>query len=679
MFRFYSNSLRGRLITLFLLVAIVPMGMVGVFSYGSAKRSLELAVSNQLAAIGHIQKARILGYFSKAFNDIGILSRSPYIREVFRRLEAYHDAGGGDLQGPYRVDTPEYKAIHEEITPFFKGYLQNYGYRDMVFICQAHGHVMYSVAKEADLGTNLKVGPFRDSGLARAWSRAVEEKQPVLIDFSEYEPSKGPAAFIGAPVFDTKGEIRGVVALQISIRAIEAIMSERTGMGESGKTYLVGPDFLMRSNSRFEEGTTILKKRVDTPSVRRALKGETGIDLIQDYRGKEVLSSYAPLNLPEKLKAPFDWAILSEIEAAEAFAPVRALGWKIFLGGVIVLAAACLLGYGLARSTARPVQHIAAVARQVSGGDLTVATSVSDRDDEVGLLSNAFHEMIGFLRRQTGELQEGAGTLSASIKELLATASQLASTSSETSSSVSEVTATVEEVRQTAKLASEKAERVAEMAEQAHGVSERGKDAGRQIEEGMLAIREEMTFIAESIMKLNEQIQRIGEIINSVTDIADQSNILSVNAAIEAAKAGEYGKGFAVVAHEVKSLADQSKEAARQVRAILGDIQKATGSAVLATERGTKAVEKGMEQTRRSAETIRTLAESMAESSQAAAQIASSAWQQQVGMDQLVQAMESIREASLQNVDGARQLEAAIRQLDTLGRNLKAMSDRFTV
>jgi methyl-accepting chemotaxis protein len=195
----------------------------------------------------------------------------------------------------------------------------------------------------------------------------------------------------------------------------------------------------------------------------------------------------------------------------------------------------------------------------------------------------------------------------------------------------------------------------------------------------MARIRQQMDAIASSMGQLNEQSQAIGQIIATVEDLAVQSNLLAVNAAIEAAKAGEHGRGFAVVAQEVRTLAEQSRAATMQVRGILGDIQKAATAAVLATEQGSKAVDAGDRQAQVAGESIQALAGSVAESAQAATQIAASSQQQLVGVDQVASAMDSIREASTQNVASAKQLEAAARNLSELGQRLQRITEQYQV
>ena len=188
-----------------------------------------------------------------------------------------------------------------------------------------------------------------------------------------------------------------------------------------------------------------------------------------------------------------------------------------------------------------------------------------------------------------------------------------------------------------------------------------------------------MESIAESIVRLSEQGQTIGEIMLSVNDLAEQSNLLAVNASIEAAKAGEQGKGFAVVAQEVRNLAEQSKQATIQVRSILNDIQKATNAAVMVTEQGSKAVDAGVRQSVQAGESVQKLGENIAEAAQAATLIAASSQQQMVGMDQVAQAMESIKMASTQNVASTRQTEAAAKNIQDLGRKLSDLIALYKV
>lgn len=333
----------------------------------------------------------------------------------------------------------------------------------------------------------------------------------------------------------------------------------------------------------------------------------------------------------------------------------------------------------LTRTFARMVsrqQDMAAILAQIARGDLRVQVAAQSERDVLG---TALTTMVTNLRRMLQEIHEATNILAGAASEIMAAATQVAAGATETATAVSQTTTTVEEVKQTVQLASEKARYVADSAQRSVTVSQAGSRAVDEAVGGMERIQAQMEQIAESIVRLSEQGQTIGTIIASVSDLAEQSNLLAVNAAIEAAKAGDQGRGFAVVAQEVKSLAEQSKAATAQVRNILNDIQKATSSAVMATEQGSKAVEAGAAQSGEAGESIRVLAESISEATAAATQIAASSQQQLIGMDQVAQAMASIKQASSQNAASTRQVESSAQDLHMLGQKLRHVVAQYQV
>jgi methyl-accepting chemotaxis protein len=391
---------------------------------------------------------------------------------------------------------------------------------------------------------------------------------------------------------------------------------------------------------------------------------------------------------------------------------------SILWGTAAALLVAALSGWLIARSVSRPLRELTGAAERIAHGDLDVQVPTSPRKDEIAALSVAFGRMVQSLRstgrtasliasgdlraavqsqseadvlgqsiarmsedlrQQVGALAEASAVLGSVVNETLAATIQLTSNASEAATAMSETTTTAEELRQTAQLASQKARQVSDDAHRMVEVSRGGTRSADDAAAGMARIRLQMDAIATSMGRLSEQSQAIAQIISTVEDIASQSNLLAVNAAIEAAKAGDQGKGFAVVAQEIRSLAEQSRQATAQVRALLGDVQKATGAAVMATEEGGKAVEAGVRQTELAGASIRALAGNIQEAAQAMTQIAASSQQQLAGVDQVVSAMDSIRESGNQNVASARQLETGARSLGEVGARIQQLVARYKV
>lgn len=455
----------------------------------------------------------------------------------------------------------------------------------------------------------------------------------------------------------------------------------------------------------------IIKGAIDEQQAKGAEAGRQWVETGQGKAGMDAIRA----KVADMRNAEND--LLAE-RAQEALGTVTATR-RVILGCTFgAFAASCIAGFFIARSISRPLKEITHAAQQMAQGDLDVEISTHDRGDEVGVLAktfaimtaslrkmaqiatsiaegdlrvkidpqspkdklgNAFASMVQNLQRTTSQMREGVSVLASSANQISTSTTQLAAGAVETATAVSEATTTVEEVRQAAQISSQKAKAVSENAMNMSQISQGGAKSTEETINGIGRIRQQMESIADTTVRLSEQTQTIAQIVATVEDLAAQSNLLAVNASIEAAKAGEHGKGFAVVAQEVRTLAEQSKQATGQVRGILADIQKATTAAVMATEQGSKAVDAGVKQSAFAGKSIQTLSDTIAEAAQAATQIAASSQQQLVGVDQVASAMESVKEASGQNADSARQLEAAVHNLKELGLKLKSSVEMYKV
>ncbi|MCK5068902.1 MAG: cache domain-containing protein, partial [Desulfocapsa sp.] len=252
---------------------------------------------------------------------------------LYDRLLKYHQDTFVTAGGAYNVKTDEYQQLWQEFGHNVTELQKAAGYYDIFMICAAHGHVMYSATKEVDLGTNMRTGPYKDSGLAKVWAKTVKARAVSIVDFEPYAPSdNAPAAFVGVPMFqgDT---LRGVMVVQLSIDQINHVMGIRAGLGKSGETYLVGPDTLMRSDSYLDpENHGMLasfanpeKGKVDTEATRWAFAGEDRADVTFNYKNDHVLSVAAPFKILD-----LTWAIVAEIDMEEAFSPIDDKGKEYY-------------------------------------------------------------------------------------------------------------------------------------------------------------------------------------------------------------------------------------------------------------------------------------------------------------------------------------------------------------
>lgn len=330
-------------------------------------------------------------------------------------------------------DGSAYSQVHGRLHPPFRNIIKNFGYYDM-FLIDPQGTIVYTVYKETDFTSNLTTGAYNESNLAQlvAMVRRDREKGYAQItDFKPYLPSYGaPAAFIAAPIFE-QSKFIGVLAVQVPVDEVNNVMTgnrnwQRDGLGESGETYLVGEDYLMRSVSRFlietpekylqalkslgtdettinriqQYNTSILEQKVRTEAVEAALVGQQGTRIVRDYRNIPVLSSYAPLNIKG-----LNWVILSEIDLAEAYAPIYEFRQQMLILATLLMLLVTVLAMALAHLFVKPINQLIQSARRVEAGDLDTIAQL-ETDDEFGELATSFNAMVQSLKAQTHLVEE---------------------------------------------------------------------------------------------------------------------------------------------------------------------------------------------------------------------------------------------------------------------------------
>ena len=397
-----TNSVAFRIPALAVALVIAVAVVVAIFSYNAAKTGLTAAAEEKLQSIANSRARFLENWYDETSTDLSVLSENPTVQNALKMFSTAWDEfpdAGAVLQARYIDNNPNpvgekdkldnagdesrFSSSHQILHPYFRDLIATYGYYDL-FLIDTDGNVVYTVFKERDFGSNLVTGPWANSSLGDAYRRAMAEDKPIISDFAAYGPSNGiPAAFAAMPIKDKKGDIKGILAVQLPDAEIRAIMSETEGLGDTGEAYLLAPDGNRRSQSRVDGQGNILDAAKVTPHVTAALNGESGVfeDTI-GQNGQPVIAVVAPFHVQD-----MNWSLIAEQNTEEILASVTALRNQLFVQLAIAALIATAISYFAARSMTRPMLKIADNLTAVAEGNYDIEVVGLNRVDEVGSMA----------------------------------------------------------------------------------------------------------------------------------------------------------------------------------------------------------------------------------------------------------------------------------------------------
>lgn len=353
---------------------------------------------------------------------------------------------------------------------------------------------------------------------------------------------------------------------------------------------------------------------------------------------------------------------------------------RIVLLVMLLLAAiaAILAGYWLLRAVTTPMAKVLQVVDVMRTGDLTQRLQLN-RADEIGALEAGFNRMTDELTALVGQAQKSAVQVTTSVTEIAATSREQQATANETAATTTEIGATSREIFATSRDLLRTMNEVSEVAGQSAALAGTGHAGLARMEETMRLVMEAAGSVNAKLAILNEKASNINQVVATITKVADQTNLLSLNAAIEAEKAGEYGRGFAVVATEIRRLADQTAVATYDIEQMVKEIQSAVAAGVMGMDKFSEEVRRGMLDVQNVGGHLTQIIQQVQALAPRFSMVNEGMQTQATGAEQITQALTQLSEAAQQTAESLRQSTQAIDDLTHVANSLRTGVSRFKV
>ncbi len=647
-------NLRVKLILFFLLVGIIPVAVVGLLSNNIASQNIEDEVFAGLSMYGGLTDEQVQDFFDERIADGRVIANT---RDVYESMNIYYGQDeeivvegedGEEITIEVGEDWEERKEHLDYLIPLFA---EEYEF-DQVFITDTEGLVVYDSIDQVE-GADIS---------GRDYVQGALEGNPTWSELFYSDVINENCIVLSTPIYSEgmSGDLVGTINILFQDQYIADFIHEGLHeLGETADAYLIDASGLLHTNTLlgdYQEGA-VLQESINTEAVemlsgpiREGSMDYHDYDEYPDYLGNMVLGALQVTTLGDQ-----PVGLIVEIDSDEAFAGVNQMRTLMLSIIGISIAGVVVLGIFIANSIAKPVQEVSEIAGKIAEGDFTVETKIN-RKDEIGQLGQAFNSMSENLRSLIGQAVEVAQGVNSGSESV-------SSASEEMSSSLEEVSASTNEFASNAQNLSSNSQN---MAEANSRIIEQAEDGNQAIEEAvnqMQVINNRVSELQEVITEVDQRSNDIGKILGVITDIADQTNLLALNAAIEAARAGEQGRGFAVVAEEVRKLAEQSADAAKEIGDLINSTQEESKKALESMTEGVKDVESGTEVVSKTGSTFNEILDAVKGISKQVEETASAAEELSSGSEEMAASIEEQSSTMEEMAATAEELRASSEKL----------------